>query len=740
MALLIFASSHVFGQLAPFNNTPCNAISITNCITSSNTGAHNDPGLVSVPVCISTNNTVYFRYTLPDNHTNFVSTLIPTGAQKFTLSYLRDDCPLETYSTFSASAVCAVFEGDTLSTSMASGCLPVGADILIRVSSPTQGGFELCVSPVAPNCADECMNGNESGIDSLAPPLISISSGFDRICSEDTIKLTVEDPDSIYSSISWSSGDIGPCLTVTDIGIYTAYVTDINGCISFNTKIIRADTSCVWPGETNLDGLVNGRDLIPIGYAFNTTGPIRAIGILPIDDFVGLPATTWSDALSVPRSLPGVFEGINYKHVDANGDGTINQNDVNPIIDFYGGNVFYKMAPPGESSGPGDPPLYFSFDEDSIEVGDTLKYSINLGTPLNPAENVYSWWLTIGYDAHLIDTGFFEINFENSWLKDTTAEINFHHHQPGLIDISFSRTDQNGITGSGPIVEMEVIIIDNLGGRLEKMDVVNFDWLAAEVFDDTLGFIATDVFSDSVQIWEFCASRGLNSSAGWIRGVNISGKRFVTDDNHGYLFTDITSKTASPGQAMYTAGLGDFPGPFTNIVKWLISVDLNQNNSFELEELIYSGITDAPPVANFNIPFTATNGEVLVRIQMSNDTSAILDPCEDLIDGEVEDYLIHVSTTPKLEGANENQLNVLISPNPPDAQTFIHLSGDENLEDIFIRILDTRGIVFATHTQSGIAEKYQSVLIDVAALPVGMYTVEISSAVGNASSKLMVVR
>jgi len=83
--------------------------------------------------------------------------------------------------------------------------------------------------------------------------------------------------------------------------------------------INQVDTVLVWPGDTNNDGVANQADVLPIGLAWNLTGPVRPNASINWD---GQPCPVWTP------------ERVTY--VDATGDGIVNIADVNPIGPNWG--------------------------------------------------------------------------------------------------------------------------------------------------------------------------------------------------------------------------------------------------------------------------------------------------------------------------------------------------------------------------------------------------------------------
>jgi hypothetical protein len=75
------------------------------------------------------------------------------------------------------------------------------------------------------------------------------------------------------------------------------------------------DNDCVWPGDFNRDGIVDHRDLLHWGTTTNMSGPARNGQI----SWRGHLAEDWTKTLE---------DGTNAKHQDADGNGTINELDL----------------------------------------------------------------------------------------------------------------------------------------------------------------------------------------------------------------------------------------------------------------------------------------------------------------------------------------------------------------------------------------------------------------------------
>jgi hypothetical protein len=83
-------------------------------------------------------------------------------------------------------------------------------------------------------------------------------------------------------------------------------------CFTFTNQVK------VWPGDLNNSNLVTTADLLPIGYFYNSTGPVRPNATI---QWTGQPSTLWGYNRST-------MNGSAYKtFADSNGDGVINNAD-----------------------------------------------------------------------------------------------------------------------------------------------------------------------------------------------------------------------------------------------------------------------------------------------------------------------------------------------------------------------------------------------------------------------------
>lgn len=157
---------------------------------------------------------------------------------------------------------------------------------------------------------------------------------------------------------------------------------------------------------------------------------------------------------------------------------------------------------------------------------------------------------------------------------------------------------------------------------------------------------------------DYCESVSAFPWHDWVAGVvfenvaNPSGKMAYSD------FTGL-SANVTQGQSYgidLTAGFSWF----TYEEHWHVWIDFDQNGTFEASELALSLTEPAPPngtlehtvSGTLSIPATALTGPTRMRISMKRDADPT--PCENIPNGEVEDYTVNISAS--LGGGGSNLL------------------------------------------------------------------------------------
>lgn len=156
----------------------------------------------------------------------------------------------------------------------------------------------------------------------------------------------------------------------------------------------------VYPGDTNNDSIVNVRDLLPIGIAFFQETLPRPFP----------PSTDWA-----PQPSEGLdflvlpVTGINFAHIDADGNGFIDSLDSEIIALNYDSIAAEDLPPgyqpevPANPTPPYCPYIRLAFDRDTALVGDTLFLDVFIegfpaGTGVPEPEGILGVAFSLKYD------------------------------------------------------------------------------------------------------------------------------------------------------------------------------------------------------------------------------------------------------------------------------------------------------------------------------------------------------
>ncbi len=212
-------------------------------------------------------------------------------------------------------------------------------------------------------------------------------------------------------------------------------------------------TDSVWPGDTDLDGTINNLDLLPIGVGFGKMGPPRPNATMLLQPQMALP---W--VLTYPV-------GINYKHLDTDGNSLIEADDTLAIQANYG--ITYKRGGNYKSGYP----LSVEILGTNLAVGDTLRGNVQLGADTLPVPDAYGVGFSLEFDTTLVRFESFKVDYDSSWLGTIgTDALSLSHPNPALgsVDIAMVRTDHTSLAGYGQVCSFTIIMIDDLAGKKDS--------------------------------------------------------------------------------------------------------------------------------------------------------------------------------------------------------------------------------------------------------------------------------
>jgi hypothetical protein len=172
---------------------------------------------------------------------------------------------------------------------------------------------------------------------------------------------------------------------------YFVEITDtVLHCTKKDSMFVNVSTDCVWPGDANKDGFVNYKDLLEIGVGYNVKG-LKRVNATNI----------WQPSM-VENWYENTASGINYKHLDCNGDGQINALDTLVIYENYGKSHPSDFKNPVSAS---DYKLYFTFLKDTFYAGEKAEAELHLGDENSTVNNVYGLAYQYAFSGNKMVTG-----------------------------------------------------------------------------------------------------------------------------------------------------------------------------------------------------------------------------------------------------------------------------------------------------------------------------------------------
>lgn len=234
----------------------------------------------------------------------------------------------------------------------------------------------------------------------------------------------------------------GQCRNVKIVmNVVDVYSSDAPYCIG----------DCVWAGDVNDDGVVNNKDILPLGYYMGFDGFVRPNASL---EWYGQYADDWDN--------PYTGSPVDVKHADTDGNGVITTDDTLAISLFYDQTHNLIPATPALSKGL---PFTFKVLTPDPQPGDLVEVEVSLGSAANPVTNIYGFTFDVSLSPMIQDSAFRMTYYPNSWLNMNSPSMSFQKNpRQGRLETAFTRTGGFSASGHGLIGKFDFIIIDILDG------------------------------------------------------------------------------------------------------------------------------------------------------------------------------------------------------------------------------------------------------------------------------------
>lgn len=253
-------------------------------------------------------------------------------------------------------------------------------------------------------------------------------------------------------------------------GIYRTNLSvwEANNCVSSVTRLVLTDafslstenmppgTDYVLPGDANGDRRANVYDLLNLGLGFSTSGAPRPFA-----------TTAWTPQFS-PNWSEATTAGVNFKHLDCDGNGVVNEFDRNAIEQHYTPIDTGAAAPASDDA----PKVWVKFSADTLVVSPSnpnpllISADIVVGSAYKPVFNLYGLAFALKYPEYVNHDP--EIYYSlNSFFGFPTDILmlprdNYDRRQ---FDMGLSRKYGQAVSGYGSIAKISfttdfIIIID----------------------------------------------------------------------------------------------------------------------------------------------------------------------------------------------------------------------------------------------------------------------------------------
>ncbi len=237
----------------------------------------------------------------------------------------------------------------------------------------------------------------------------------------------------------------------------------------------------VWPGDVNYDGEVSMDDLMILGVTSGGSGPERwnaSISWTP--QYV----TDWADT---------VVTGVNFKHADTDGNGIIAIDDTLAIVQNYG--LSRNAAQKNHHHVLTGQDLYVLPNEAVLVDNQKVMIPVYLGSEGADITNLYGLQFSLILDDSIVDIQHLKLDFDNSWLGNTTEELwSMVHRQNGLADIGITRSNQQPVSGSGLLAMLSFWLNEPLEPGASTSISITFTNLKAHSLDLQPINLLTDTF------------------------------------------------------------------------------------------------------------------------------------------------------------------------------------------------------------------------------------------------------
>jgi hypothetical protein len=245
---------------------------------------------------------------------------------------------------------------------------------------------------------------------------------------------------------AWKVGQVG-CIS----SVSKNFATD---AASFVHAAPPATPDYVLPGDANGDQRADMQDLLYVGLGYGQLGVPRPEAS---NDWAPQYAPDWMCATS---------DGVNHKHMDSDGDGLINDFDIDPMLANY-----QPLDSTVSVADPNLPSVRLEFAADTLYINPTVQSQVEItahlrvGSPTQPVFGLYGLVCSVQYPEYVGHDPL--ALYDPSFLGQSNHTMSIYHddHNKRQFDLGFVRKSGSGTSGYGRLATLSmksdfIIIID----------------------------------------------------------------------------------------------------------------------------------------------------------------------------------------------------------------------------------------------------------------------------------------
>ncbi len=222
-------------------------------------------------------------------------------------------------------------------------------------------------------------------------------------------------------------------------------------------------TDCIWPGDTDQNGVVDLNDIQEVARYIGEKGNGRFLG------------SVWQNQGSYPWHN---YEGTNIHHADADGDGLISVKDLEVIESHYGKTHGLYSNPVKWM----DVPVLVLQSKDGITPGEDIIFEFLVGDREHQLFNVTGFSTEVKIAGSDLSPSSIEVvRDENNWLKSHQPTMSLKamsEDEYGKVAAGEYRTRSYGVKGFGTALKLKIIVEDEVEGfrslRAKSHQVLKF--------------------------------------------------------------------------------------------------------------------------------------------------------------------------------------------------------------------------------------------------------------------------